>query len=116
MSRSEHQTKVTCSIAEMTKLLCCGICSIDKHPTPRIPRHERTCKVCTSQEVEDEYHFLLLCNAYLDIRQKFIPAKFYTAPNKHKFYVLMATRSDKYILALANYVYYAFEKRKRMLN
>ena len=87
-----------------------------RYPTPRIPRHERTCKVCTSQEVEDEYHFLLLCNAYLDIRQKFIPAKFYTAPNKHKFYVLMATRSDKYILALANYVYYAFEKRKRVLN
>ena len=66
--------------------------------------------------MEDEYHFLFLCNAYLDILHKFIPAKFYTAPNRHRFYVLMNTISDKYILALANCVYYAFEKRKLILN
>ena len=34
---------------------------------------------------------------YVDIRQNFIPAKFYTTPKKHKVYVLMATRSDRYV-------------------
>ena len=81
-----------------------------------IPRQERFCKMCANHEIEDEYHFLFLCDKYQDIRHKFIPTKFYTAPNKHKFSILMASKSEKYITALASYVYYAFERRKLILN
>ncbi len=30
---------------------------------------ERTCKICYSQEIEDEFHFIISCNAYIEIRQ-----------------------------------------------
>ena len=34
-----------------------------------VPLPNRTCQIC-SQEVEDEIHFLLVCNAYSDQRRK----------------------------------------------
>jgi len=31
----------------------------------RIERHARLCEVCTSGQVEDEYHFLFECSGYI---------------------------------------------------
>ncbi len=28
---------------------------------------ERTCKICNSQEIEDEFHFVISCNAHIEI-------------------------------------------------
>ena len=82
----------------------------------RIPRPERICKPCPKREIEDEYHFLFSCSAYHDIRQTFLPAKFYGVPNKHIFFILMASKCEQYIKSLASFVYYAFERRKQLLN
>ncbi len=29
---------------------------------------ERTCRICNSQSVEDEFHFILICNEYDELR------------------------------------------------
>ena len=36
-----------------------------------IDRNDRKCKLCNQNTVESEYHFLLCCPAYLEIRRKF---------------------------------------------
>ena len=41
-----------------------------------IPRELRICKSCDLGCVEDEYHFLIICLAYENLRKKFIPNKF----------------------------------------
>ena len=33
---------------------------------------ERVCSMCSSGEVEEEYHFLLQCNVFADIRADYI--------------------------------------------
>ncbi len=30
---------------------------------------ERTCKICNSQEIEHKCHFIISCNAYIEIQQ-----------------------------------------------
>ncbi len=30
---------------------------------------ERTCKICTSQDIEDEFHIIISCNPYIEIQQ-----------------------------------------------
>ena len=35
-----------------------------RHSTPRLPEHLRICQCCSSNEVENEVHFLLSCNRY----------------------------------------------------
>jgi hypothetical protein len=38
----------------------------------RLERHERICQLCNTQDIEDEFHFILVCNLYQEIRTKFI--------------------------------------------
>ena len=40
-----------------------------RHSTPKIPEHLRICQCCSSNEVENEVHFLLSCNRYDAIRK-----------------------------------------------
>ena len=42
---------------------------IGRHSTPRLPEHLRICQCCSSNEVENEVHFLLSCNRYDAIRK-----------------------------------------------
>ena len=51
----------------------------------RIERNQRLCNMCNSGEIEDEYHFLIICNAYKDIRVKYINKYYYTKPSVMKF-------------------------------
>ena len=78
-----------------------------------IPREQRLCKVCIS-DIEDEYHFVLQCNAYSDLRNLYIPKKLYMNSNLHKFNMLFCSSSADILLALAKYLY-AFKRRSDLL-
>ena len=58
---------------------------------PLTPRHRRYCRQCYVQDIEDEYHFILVCNKFNNIRRKYIPVYFRERPNMHKFVQLMNT-------------------------
>ena len=40
--------------------------------TRSLKLEERVCSICSSGEVEDEYHFLLKCDVFSDIRVDYI--------------------------------------------
>ena len=44
-----------------------------------VPIHERKCSFCNS--FEDEYHFVLQCSAYSELRKKYISKYFWNRPN-----------------------------------
>ena len=37
-----------------------------------IPREERLCNCCNMRVIENEYHFLLVCPSYIDIRRQYL--------------------------------------------
>ena len=78
-------------------------------------RNERICRLCNSS-VEDEAHFLLYCPVYLSLRQKYLPRKYYLEPNINKFYILMSSKPESVLHAVASYLFYAFKLRKEMLD
>ena len=43
-----------------------------RHSTPKVPEHMRTYQYCNSNEIENEFHFLLTCNRYNAIRKTFM--------------------------------------------
>jgi len=43
-----------------------------RHSTPKLPEHLRICLYCSSNEVENEVHFLLSCNRYDTIRTSLV--------------------------------------------
>ena len=41
-----------------------------------ITRYNRLCKYCSRSDIEAEYHFILVCTCYLEVKQK-LTKKFY---------------------------------------
>ena len=56
----------------IAKIRCSDHClEIEKGRHRNIPRDERTCKTCRTAEIETEEHFLVQCNTYNLLRNKF---------------------------------------------
>ena len=48
-----------------------------------IERNQRKCPLCTS-DIEDEFYFILICPAYIDLRKTYIHKYFHTRPSMYK--------------------------------
>jgi len=44
--------------------------------------------------IENEYHFLLVCPFYQDLRRKYLPNSYCSWPSTHKFVALITTNSS----------------------
>ena len=49
----------------------------------RVPVNERKCRLCNV--MEDEYHFVIECNRYNELRKKYIPKYYFQRPSMYKF-------------------------------
>ena len=64
--------------------------AIEKGRHANIERNERKCFQCTD-EIEDEFHFILSCPVYEDLRKTYIHKYFYTRPSMYKLINLLCT-------------------------
>ena len=76
-----------------------------------IARELRFCLFCKNI-VEDEYHFVIKCPLYKDLREVYIPPKYYTIPSLHKFYLLIAAENEIIVKKLSMYLFYADKVRQ----
>jgi hypothetical protein len=76
-----------------------------------IPRDFRFCLYCETV-IEDEFHFVLICPLYSEIRRKFITSRFINNPALDTFYRLMSCDSTNVIRKLAIFVNYSLKKEK----
>jgi hypothetical protein len=77
------------------------------------PVNERKCTFC--DKLEDEYHFVLECVLYNDLRRQFVPVYYYRRPNMQKFVELITTECKRVIRNLSTYVEKAFTLRTNEL-
>jgi hypothetical protein len=82
----------------------------------KVAIENRLCKCCTKNQIEDEYHFLLCCEFYSELRNQYIPNKYFRNTNIHKFKILMSSQCVHTIRAVATYIYHATKKRQSFLN
>lgn len=75
------------------------------------PRHERICKSCNMKQIEDEYHFLLVCPNYRELRVKYFKPYFCHWPTINKFDALLSATSRKTICNLSKFIYFANKLR-----
>ena len=61
--------------------------------------------------LEDEYHFLLVCPAYKDIRTSILPNYYRCWPSKQKFLKLLKASQTGILKKLGKYIYLANKKR-----
>ena len=70
----------------------------------QIPRQDRKCILCNIDDVEDEYHFMLICPFYNNIRITHIPSLF-------KFVQLFNETSNQVLVKLLSFCLKAFKLR-----
>ena len=67
-------------------------------------------------QIESEYHFLLVCPLYTELRRTFFKPYFCHWPNVNKFDQLMLSNSKQVTLGIAKFIFSAQELRKSALN
>ena len=87
-----------------------------RYRRPKIARGLRKCSLCSMDVVEDEYHFLLTCPAYSDIRKRLLPRYYCRWPSTYKFIKLLRSDQTSIIKRLAKFIYEANVKRVSILN
>ena len=73
------------------------------------------CPLCVTNEIEDEYHFVLICPFYIDLRVH-LPQRYTANPSRNKFNTLMSSNKTPIIKSLAFYVHNAFTPRDSFLS
>ena len=79
-----------------------------------IAREDRLCTLCNMRMAETEFHFLLVCTHYVDLRRKYFPAYFCRWPSLNKFNTLLQSQSKHVLLNLSKFIYFA-EKRRSLI-
>ena len=82
-----------------------------------IAKSERKCRICSSNDIEDEYHFVSVYVLFIPILEKIYINKFYfNRPSMHKFILLLTNTNTKVLTKLAIYFKHAFKVRTEALN
>ncbi len=76
----------------------------------RTPIDNRKCSVCFL--LEDEYHFVLECPLYSDLRKQYILKRYWKRPNMLKFIDLISSENTVMLRKLAIFIFKAFRNKK----
>jgi hypothetical protein len=80
-----------------------------------IVRDQRKCVLCNLNDIEDEYHFVLTCPYYADVRKTLIPKYYRCRPNMFKFIELLNSSNKNVLRKLAMFCLKGFEMRENVL-
>jgi hypothetical protein len=87
-----------------------------RHYTPKIEPQDRLCKLCNLNAVEDEFHFMMICPFYSDLRSKLLTdineiSDVDNLSDNEIFLFLMGATDYDCILPVIKFVKSAFESR-----
>ena len=74
-----------------------------------VPFQDRKCKQCNT--LEDEYHFLIECKNYIELRKAYIKPYYWKHPSNFKCIQLLTSGNKVELRKLSVYIYKAFELR-----
>ena len=89
---------------------------IEKGRHRDVARNDRKCTLCRLNDIEDEYHFTLICPVYNDLRKEYLQKYFYVKPSVNKYITLMNSSKLKTLKNLATYIIKGFKLRDTIVN
>ena len=103
-------------IKEICKIrICAHKLNIESGRYRNIERSERICTLCNANVIEDEYHFIIECPQYKDLRCKYIKNYYYKHPSVYRFIQLLTTSNNKEFKNLGKYLVQANTIRDRLM-
>ena len=81
-----------------------------------VERKNRKRTLCNLNEIEDEFHFILVCPFYKEIREMYLKKYYCKKPSMYKLIELLNSSSVKILNGIGIFYKKANEKRKRALS
>ena len=73
------------------------------------------CVLCNTNNIEDEYHFVLICTKFNELRKRYIKRYYWLRPSVAKFCELMSNSGKGVLLNLAKYLVTANKERLKSM-
>jgi len=103
-------------IKEICKIrICAHKLNIESGRYRNIERAERKCTLCNDNVIEDEFHFIIQCPKYKDLRNKYLKTYYHRRPSVFRFIELLTTTNKKEINNLGKYLVQANKIRDELL-
>ena len=67
-------------------------------------RNDRKCTICDTNDIGDEYHYIMICPVFKEIREIYLPKFYKNRPSVYKFNELMKCTKPKVLNKLARFV------------
>ena len=80
-----------------------------------VDRSDRKCTLCALNSIEDEFHFILQCDSYIELRRHYIKQYYYRRPSSFKLVQLLSTENVKDLRNLCKFLFNAFNRRSELL-
>ena len=78
-------------------------------------RENRPCTLCNLGDIEDEFHFILKCPKFSELRIKYINKYYYNRPSVFKLVQLLSINNVKQLFNLGKFLYRATNERSKLL-
>ena len=116
-TQKKLQTYIITCPSQFKYALCKLKCSNHRMPivTGRyagIPVDEPICTLLQINEIGDEYHYLLICPHFSELRSKYIKKYYYTHPNMFKLEKLFNESNSKEMLNISKFAYHILQEFK----
>lgn len=85
--------------------------NIEEGRYKNLRREQRICQKCNTKTLENEYHFLLVCPFYRELRKECLPKQYCVWPNQQKFIRLLSSNQTSLIKKLAKFIHMANKMR-----
>jgi hypothetical protein len=82
----------------------------------RIERSNRKCELCNLNDIEDEYHFVIICPYFKRIRDNYIDTRYLERPNVFKFTDLLNSSDKQILFNLGLFCKNAFQERNTFMS
>ena len=69
---------------------------------------DRKCTLCN--DIEDEFHFVVICVKFYDLRTKYLPKSLYINPSMYKFLNFLNTKNESQLKKLGLFLHFAFNR------
>ena len=89
--------------------------NIEKGRHYGIKREERKCELCLENDLEDEFHFIIKCKMFVELRKTYLPMYYIKHPSMFKFIQLLNVENKKVLHNLALFILKAIVIRNDML-
>lgn len=108
------EVKIYAHRIALSRFRCSAHCLRIELDRGKLQRDQRICQLCNTNQIENEYHFLLICPFFREFRELYLPYHVYNQPSFSKFINVMKSQNADLLGRLGVYLFHTLKLRREI--